>query len=67
MKYLSITVRNDLFDIFCKLAEKNNIEILRTLDRGNGDFSIQVSYLDNLDLFNLGISLGSYTITFIQN
>lgn len=67
MKYLIIIVRNDLLDIFCSLAEKNNVSIIRTIDKGNGSFWVQVSYLNNLDLFNLGVALGSYTITFIQN
>lgn len=67
MKYLSIIVRNDLLQIFRSLAVENNITVLRTKDKVDGTFSVQVGYLSNLDLFNLGIALGSYTISFIEN
>ena len=67
MQYLSITVRNDLFELFCHLAKKHEVSIVRTLDLNNGSFRVQVGYSVNLNLFELGMAIGSYSPTFQLN
>lgn len=64
MKKLKISVRNDQFALFCKLLENTTISVLSVLDQANSSLTIEIEYSEDLDLFNLGMSLGFYSSCF---
>lgn len=67
MRYIGILVVNSQLELFCCLANKHNVRVIKTKDCGDGTFAIKVGTSSDVALFDLGFAFGSYSPTFKLN